>query len=217
MIVSAPCPSLAELHARFLDLLPKIELHGRIFFRHLPGHRKEEAIQEMHALAWKWFVRLARRGKDAAEFLTTFNTFLARAVNSGRRLSGAEKAKDVMCRQTQRRHGFTVESLPMSTRTSHEARSTVHGQQMQDVYEERLQDNTQTPVPDQAAFRVDFPAWLTTITDRDRQLVEDLALSHRTMDLAQKYGLSPARISQKRREFHDEWERFCGERGPVAA
>jgi hypothetical protein len=218
MIAPSRCPSVAELHERFLDLLPRIELHGRIFFRHLRQQRKEESIQEMRALAWKWFVRLARRGKYPADFLMTFNTFLARAVNNGRRVVGMEKAKDVMCRQTQQRHGFQVESLPMSTRTSHqELYSMMHGQQLHDVYEERLRDNSQTPIPDQAAFRVDFPAWLATITQRDRQLVEDLALSHRTLDLADKYGLSPSRISQKRRQFQDEWERFCGERDTVAA
>jgi hypothetical protein len=66
-------------------------------------------------------------------------------------------------------------------------------------------------VPEQVCFRLDWPAWLTTITERDRRLVDDLALSHRTKDLANKYGLSPARISQKRREFFDDWRRFCGE------
>jgi hypothetical protein len=82
---------------------------------------------------------------------------------------------------------------------------------MQEVLEEWLCDNTHTPVPEQAAFRIDWPAWLTTIPERDRRLLEDLALSHRTGVLAQKYGLSPGRISQKRRQFHDDWQRFCDE------
>jgi hypothetical protein len=36
----------------------------------------------------------------------------------------------------------------------------------------------------------------------------------RTLDLAERYGLSPARISQLRREFMDDWLLFCGEREP---
>jgi hypothetical protein len=51
---------LADLHTRFLVLLPRIERHGRIYFRHLRGHPKEEVFQEMRSLAWLWFVRLAR-------------------------------------------------------------------------------------------------------------------------------------------------------------
>jgi superfamily II RNA helicase len=42
-------------------------------------------------------LRLAQRGKDAAEFLATFNDFLVRAVSNGRRLMGNEKAKDAGC------------------------------------------------------------------------------------------------------------------------
>jgi hypothetical protein len=82
---------------------------------------------------------------------------------------------------------------------------------MQDIYEERLQDNTITPPPEQAAFRIDFPAWLGTRTDRDRRVVDDLMLGERTLDVARKYGLSPARISQLRREFLADWTRFTAD------
>jgi hypothetical protein len=71
----------AELHARFVLLLPRIELHGRIYLRHLRcPHKKADAIQEMRALAWKWFLSLIERGKDPADFVATFVGFLARAV-----------------------------------------------------------------------------------------------------------------------------------------
>jgi hypothetical protein len=75
---------LDELHDRFLDILPKIELHGRIYFRHLKSHRKADAIQEMRALAWLWYVRLIDRGRDPQDFVATFVTLLARSVNIAR-------------------------------------------------------------------------------------------------------------------------------------
>ena len=53
---------LDELHAKYLSILPKIELHGRIYFRHLSPDRKADAIQEMCSLAWKWFLRLDEQG-----------------------------------------------------------------------------------------------------------------------------------------------------------
>ena len=60
---------LSALQIRFLALLPRIERHGRIYFRRLKcPHRMDEALQEMRALAWLWFLRLVRRGKDPAEF-----------------------------------------------------------------------------------------------------------------------------------------------------
>jgi hypothetical protein len=211
--VSDPAPpSHAQLHDRFLELLPRLERHGRIFFRGLKAHQKEEAIADMVALAWKWFGRLAERGKDVGQFPTAFVSWVARAVNQGRRLTGQESAKEVLNPEAQRRHSFRVLSLPTSPRSSiPRLDAEPHGRCMPEALEERLRDNTRTPVPEQAAFRIDWPAWLTTIAERDRRLLEDLALSHRTGELARKYGLSPGRISQKRRQFHDDWQRFCGE------
>jgi hypothetical protein len=207
------CRHLAELHARFLVILPRIELHGQIYFRHLRcPHKKADAIQEMRALAWQWFVRLHERGKDPGDFLTAFTTLLARAVNSGRRLAGMARAKDVTNPATQMRHGFKVEPLPGSPRVSHEQLyAAPKGQRLHDAFEERLRDNTITPVFDQAQFRIDFPAWLQTLTGRERRLIRAMARNERTLDLSREFELSPARVSQLRREFHDGWRRFCGE------
>ena len=57
MIASAdaPCfpPSPEPLHARFLALLPRIELHARIYFRHVRcPERKEDSVQEAIAVSW---------------------------------------------------------------------------------------------------------------------------------------------------------------------
>ena len=82
---------------------------------------------------------------------------------------------------------------------------------MQDALEEILQDNHQTPVPDQVTFRQDFPAWRLTRCERDRRLVDDLMVGERTLDVSAKHGLSPGRISQLRRDFLEDWNRFCGE------
>jgi hypothetical protein len=120
-------------------------------------------------------------------------------------------AKDVMNAATQRRHGFSVEPLPNSTRASHERLSSPQGQGLHDVYEERLQDNTVTPIPDQVQFRIDFPAWLGTLTARERRIVREMSQNERTFDIAKRFEVSPARISQLRHEFRDDWQRFCGE------
>jgi hypothetical protein len=76
---------------------------------------------------------------------------------------------------------------------------------------EGLRDNTRTPIPDQVSFRIDFPEWLATRTERDRRVVEDLALGHRTRDVAQKYGMSAGRVSQPREQFRRDWRRFVGQ------
>jgi hypothetical protein len=195
--MDAPTRSPDELHAAFLTILPRIELHGRCFFRHKKGDKRDEAIAEMVALAWKSFVNCARNGKDATTFPMALARFAAQAVHNGRRLCGQERIKDVLSPRAQQLHSFTVVSLRVGSSRN------------DNVFDEALTDNTQTPVLDQVAFRFDFPAWRLTRSDRDRRVIDDLMIGERTMDVAERYGLTAARISQLRRDFLQDWSRFC--------
>jgi hypothetical protein len=208
--------ALEQLRNAFLTLLPRIELHARITFRGVKCRdQREDAIAETVALAWKWHVCLAERGKDATRFPAAFATLAARAVRCGRRLCGHERAREVLSPVAQRRYGFRVEHLPASTRSPHEhLYATPDGQALLDAFEERLRDNILTPVPDQVAFRVDFPDWLRTLTGRERRMVRAMARNERTKDLSKQFELSPGRISQLRREFRDDWLRYHGELAP---
>ncbi len=192
--------SLEVLHGAFLSILPRIETHAAIYFRHVKcPHRKEDCIQETVSQAWKWFVRLARRGKDARQFPSALATYAARAVKSGRRLCGQEKAKDVLSPMAQQRHSFVVSTLPMYSTLS------------ATPFSEALADNTRSPVPEQVHFRMDFPAWLASLGDRKRRIAQDMALGHRTLELAEIHKVTQGRISQMRREFYLDWLRFTGE------
>jgi hypothetical protein len=205
-------PTLEDLRAQFLSILARIETHGRVYFRHLDVERREEAVAEMVALCWAWFVRLAHRGKDATQFASTLAAYAARAVHCGRKLAGIDRARDVLSSRAQQMHGFKVEHLPSSTRTLHEELYGLpQGQKKHDIYEERLRDNHVTPPSDAAAFRIDFRAWLQTLTGRERRIISAMALNERTKDLSRTFEVSPGRISQLRREFRDDWERFCSE------
>jgi hypothetical protein len=195
-----PAPTLEALRRAFLSILTRIETHACIVFRHVKcPHRQADCVQETLGLAWKWFVRLARKGMDAREFPSALATYAARAVRCGRRVCWQEKAKDALSPRAQQRHSFVVASLPL-----HSTLST-------NPFSEALADNTRSQVPEQVHFRIDFPAWLVTRTDRDRRIVEDLMQGERTMDVADRFGLTQGRISQLRREFHDDWARFCGD------
>ena len=208
----------SEMHAAFLTILPKIQTHARIQFREIRCREmRADRVAEVIALAWKWLCRLAQQGKDATTFPMVLADFAVRHVRAGRRLCGQLPPKDVMSERAQQMHSFKVESLPLSTRSSHQSLSTPCGQRLQDTYEERLRENTHTPVPDQVSFRMDFPDWLSTRTYRDCRIIEDMARNERTLDLSKKFGISPGRISQLRREYQDDWNRFCGELPPREA
>jgi hypothetical protein len=195
---TASLPTLQQIFVT--EVLPRVEAHGRVYFRHVKDpERKEELLAELHGLAWLWFVPLVHRGKDVLQFVSALATYAARAVRSGQRVVGHQKAKDVLSPVAQRKHGFAVERLPDF--------STLGGSPI----EEALHANTVSPVPDQVAFRLDFPAWLATLSQRNRALAEDMALGEKTQELAEKYRVSEGRISQMRRYFQCDWLHFCGE------
>jgi hypothetical protein len=201
------------LHTHFLAILPRIETHARIRFRHLrcPG-RRDDAIAEVVAVCWKWYLRLVEQGKDIDEFVTAFADYAVRHVRSGRRLCGQERARDAMSALAHQQHGFRVEALDGSTRRDFGAlHADPQGQDYQDAFEERLADNTVTPPADQAAFRIDYPVWLSRLGMRNRVIAEDMTLELGTLELADKHQVSPGRISQLRREFHTDWQHFCGD------
>jgi hypothetical protein len=196
-------PSSAEsnlLQSRFLGILPKIERHGRCYFRHLRcSSTKEDRIAEMIAISWKWFLRLVEQGKDPAKFPSVIATFAAKAVRNGRRLCGQEKSKDTLSFVAQQRNSFVVTKFPdFSTLESN-------------PLEAALVDNTQSPVPEQVHFRLDFPSWQRTLDEKKRRITRQMMLGHRTLDLANEFRISPARISQLRQELRQSWREFITE------
>jgi hypothetical protein len=200
------------LQARFVDIMPRIEYQARIYFRDVKCVvRKADCIAEAVAIAWKWFCQLAKKGKDASKFVCALATLAARAVRNGRRLGAGERANDVMSSVAQRRHGFVVQSLPYTRRSHEDLNGDGQDQRLHDAMEERLVDNTMTPPPDQAVFRIDFSKWLKTLSARERRIIRAMSVDERTKDLGKRFSLSPGRISQMRREFRDDWRRFVGD------
>jgi hypothetical protein len=199
--VNASCCTSTEeeLQARYLALLPRIEAHARIHFRTVVCTQKRaDLIAESVALAWHWFRCLAARGRDGTRFPTALAAYAARAVQSGRRLCGQERARDAMSPAAQQRHGFVVGTLPeISTESGNSLAEALH-------------DNTRSAVPDQVQFRFDFPAWARRYPRRNRRLIGRLMLGERTGDAARRFGLSPARVSQLRRRFCTDWHAFGG-------
>jgi hypothetical protein len=190
-------PSVVQLQTRFLAVLPRIETHARIYFRHLKcPHQREEAVAECLALAWVWFIRLVRRGKNPEAFITVLADFAARAVSSGRGLCGQEKVNEVLSPVAQRRHGFTVQRLHPC------------GSPPGSPWDDAVRDNTQTPVPSQVIFRVEFPIWRSRRNKRDQRIIDRLMRGEQTGVVAQAFDLSPGRVAQLRRQFHADWLRF---------
>jgi hypothetical protein len=110
----------------------------------------------------------------------------------------------VLSERAQQRHSFCVGKLP-----EHETLTT-------NPLAEALAETPDRDPSEMAAFRVDFPSWVRTHRRRDRRMIGDMMLGHRTLDLAKKYKLSPARISQRRAELRTDWEKYTADPAEAA-
>lgn len=175
----------------------RIQTHAGIYFRSVKcWHKRQDFIAETVALSWKWWIRLYERGRDPTQFVARIADFAARAVNSGRRVADQESPKDVLSRTAQKSKGFCCTKLPdFSTLSTN-------------PLAEALTDNTQSEVPEQVAFRVDFPNWILTYPERNREVIFEMMLKRTTTELARKFKLSQGRISQLRLEFSQDWNLY---------
>ena len=62
-----------------------------------------------------------------------------------------------------------------------------------------------------ATTKIDFTAWLKSLPSRVRRIAKLLATGEKTSIVAEKFNLSPGRISQLRRELAQSWKKFQGE------
>jgi hypothetical protein len=196
-----PAAPPQDLHARFLAILPRIRAHAEVRFR---GVRcpagMDDAVAEVAAVCWAWFLRLSARGKDAASFPSALAGLAVRHVRSGRGLCGRRGSNDALSPLAWRKRCFSALPLPAGEAAGE------GGQAL-----EGLRDDAATPPPDQAAFRIDFPRWLGRLGTRRRGIALDLAQSRTTGEVASRRGLSPGRVSQLRRELRRDWLLFHGE------
>ncbi len=182
----------------FLVQLPRVLACANYAFRTVRCHdTRSDLIAEVLALAWSHFVSLTRRRRNPETFVTVLAMRCSQAVRSGRRLVRCDSARDVLSPVAAVRHAFAVERIGSVT-------------SLGDELTEALADNTRSRVPDQAAFRLDFPAWRSLFRRRDRRVLDALMAGGRTSEVAARFNLSPARVSQLRRAFELSWGAFHG-------
>ena len=61
---------------------------------------------------------------------------------------------------------------------------------------------------DEAAFRVDFAAWLAGLPERRRRAAELLAEGFGTGEVALRLGVTPSAVSQAREWLSRSWQQF---------
>ena len=195
--------TLTEGDSAFLSIMPAVLRHAEFAFRHTSDpHTYDDRVQETLCLCWLWTRRLWDQGKDARAFPTSLARFATRHVKGGRGFVGGKAGRnDALSPLAHAVHGFIAQALPEHQNTASPA-----------PWMERLVDQPGSRVAELAAFRIDFPAWLGRLSARDRGMAEEMARGETTRDLASRFGVSPGRVSQKRRDFREDWRGFVSAR-----
>ena len=181
-----------------MGLLPMILNYVRPAFRELGPEAQAESVQEAVAGAFVAYARLVELGKENLAFATVLARYSVDHVRAGRQVGGRLNAQDVSSKYCQQRKRIRLGRLDRF--------DPVEG-----GWEETIIEDHRTPILDQVAFRCDFPAWLDSLPPRDRQVAECLAQGHSTTEVARRFGLSLARVSQLRRELSTSWLAFHGD------
>jgi hypothetical protein len=188
--------------AAFVHVLPVIRRHAEARFRYLPAFEREERVAETVAAAFCGLVTLARKGPTSRATAATLADFACRHADADRHVGGRQSSVDVLSRRARKRQRFRVRSL-MRMREEPDWR-------------EMAVENRKTSPADIAAFRIDFQEWLRTRTARERRIIDCLATGERTTAVADRFGLTPGRVSQLRRRFEQSWTAFTNPVSPIA-
>lgn len=190
---------LAKLQADFeRRILPVVKNYAAAQFADWKraGRQRDyqDAMADVGALAWKMSIGAAKGGKDPVALRSSIARFAVRQVRCGRSVTGQGKAKCVYTAHSNGR--VKLCSIPDEREDWHVAITLA------------LCDDTQSPIPTRVAFRIDFPEWLRTLSDRNRALIGAMMQGHETSLLAKWFSVTPGRISQLRASYCRSWHRF---------
>ena len=190
--------SVPAWHEGFLEMLPAIRRQARLAFRHLDPEAREEAVEEAVANALVAYVRLFERGKVELAYPSVLTLYAIRQISEGRRVGVELNVRDVSSEYCRLKKGLQLERLDRFDRET--------GEWLEVVVEDRHAGPAET-----AAARIDIGEWFRRLPRRVRRIAKTLASGERTGAVAKRYRISPARVSQIRKELAVSWRQFQGE------
>ncbi|MFL6544936.1 MAG: hypothetical protein ACJ8LM_07090 [Candidatus Udaeobacter sp.] len=179
--------------AAFIALLPEIETRARRAFLFLDAESRGEAVCETIAHCLVDFARLYERGCENCASAATLAGYAVRNVKRGRSAAGRMNRNEPLSRFAQLSRGFGV-------------------QHAQGSWIESFIEDRRAPVLEVVAIRIDFRSWFGTLSNRMKQVAEDLAHGFSTSEVAKKHLISAGRVSQMRRTLAESWSTYQHEK-----
>lgn len=190
-------------HEDFMAMVPFIETHAKIAFRHLDAEARDEMVQEVVCNACRAYARLVELNKTQLAYASVLARFGVAQTKAGRRTGGKLNCHDVLSPYCQQKKNLIVERLDQF-------------ESDEESWAEALVEDRHAGPADTAATRIDFSTWLQILPRRLRKIATFLANGETTTAAAKRFRVSSGRISQIRKELHQGWSQFQGEGLPVS-
>lgn len=177
----------------FEQQLPAIKKVVVFAFRRVRHPLHEDLVAEAIGRAYVAFVRLIERGLAAVVYPTALGQFAVRQVCEGRRLGSRRTSNDLMSEYAQQKRGIVPHPLD--------------AQPSQLWTQSFLLDRRASPA-ELVASKLDFAAWLQQLDNMKREAALALAMGDTTGEVAARFCVSFASVSQIRRELQRNWHDF---------
>ena len=181
-------------------MLPRIRLYLRSAFRGLNPDARAEAVQEGLVNGVAAYRRLWERGKAELAYPSVLAKFAASHIRAGRLTATRLNGRDVMSLYCQKRQAVRVERLDRYD-------------PQEQCWQEILVEDRQAGPAETAAARIDFGAFLRSLSSREQEIVLALIRGEPVGMVAKSFRISPGRVSQIRRQLAEKWRMLHGE-GP---
>jgi len=178
-----------------MEMVPAIEIHARISFKHLGAEAREEAIQEVVCNACCAYARLVELKKTDLAYPSALARFGVAQTKDGRKVGGTRNCGDVLSGYCQQKKKVLVDRLDQFDSED-------------EAWEEILVEDRHAGPAETAITRIDFATWLQLLPHRLRKIAMFLANGETTTTAAKKFRLSRGRISQIRKELFIAWRNF---------
>jgi DNA-directed RNA polymerase specialized sigma24 family protein len=189
--------TLADTQQRFAEALPEVQRLATLQHRRLSGAQQEDAVAETVALAWKNYQRLALSGRDPQPLLPSIVRYAAGHVRAGK-LLGRNEPRDVLSRLSREQGGYSVGHLPQAD-----------GEPAAAEIRDALRSRSSGPAAE-AIARLDWQAFLQTLSPTQRQVAEGLAEGLNLSDIASQRGVSKAAVQQAVARLRRDYDAFRG-------
>ena len=181
----------------FLNVMPAIAARAHRRFAYLPAADREDAVAEAIAAGYCMACSLVRRGRGDQVHTVGFTANAVRAAAGGRRVGSSQAVCDMLSPLGRRRHGRCVVSLDADGEGDEDGSRWRH---------EALADGDAEEPGEVVRRHHDYPLMLHGVSDKALATFRFLAETHgagRQADLAGELMVSPARITQLKRELAD--------------